>query len=356
MTRRTKEGITMKKYLLSLLFFIALPLICQSQVIVDSGKWGKLIDYVNSKYALAYCEKIDTNAYNRIKPSIKDNIDEAKSEKQLKSILKRNGCGDIYKKVVKPLHYKYNAKRAERTLDYALDLSELGQNIPGRLEAAQSVLREQIGQIFAQPASEKGSRYKSGIFGVYALLVFEMALIVVFCVIMLRQTSAERIHSIIDDKLMRATAKSDNKSEIQKLNKRIDSLESKVKELTSLISDTRNASSIESRKPEVKTQPSRPRPTCVYVKNFKEGLLRVVEESEAQYKLELINESKAQFSFCGDVERALHNFDGTFDHVCEWKGSISDAKEIENEKPGTAEKEPDGSKWKVTGKAKIIIR
>lgn len=348
----------MRKYLFSLFFFLALPFICQSQDISDSGEWEKLIDYVNSKYALTYCQKIDTNAYRRIKGRIDvEKIDDAKSEKQLKKILNQYGDGSTFKKVVRPLHDKYNAKRTERTLDYALDLSSLDQTTAARLTDTQSVLREQIEKIYGQSVSERVSRYKSSIFGVYALLVFEMALIVAFCLIMLRQTSTERIHSIINDKLARATSKSDRKSEIQELNKRLDSLESKVKELTSQMSRIRISSGIEPKVAEVQIKPSNPpRPTCIYVKNFKNGLLRVVEETEAQYKLDLINESRAQFSFCGDVDRALHNIDGTFDDVCDWESSTSDAKEIITEKPGTAEKEPDGSKWKVTSKAIIIVR
>lgn len=92
----------------------------------------------------------------------------------------------------------------------------------------------------------------------------------------------------------------------------------------------------------------------LFAKNNWNGLLRITEEAEAQYKLVRKNDSSAEFFFCGDTAKALANFDGTFDKVSEYDGVIEGAKEIKTIERGFAILKPDG-KWEVTRKTKIYL-
>lgn len=178
------------------------------------------------------------------------------------------------------------------------------------------------------------------------------------------------------------------KQEITTLKSRVKSLESKLKEAedgngsnsniqkssksapdTKNISETKsNASDVTSdeRMPvdEVASQ-SKDKEECVskekldglqepflYAKQFDKGELKICNISDAFYKLQMVSDDEAKFEFCGDLSRAMNNFNAVFDDVADYYGSSSAATKCNTIEKGEAKRIND-NKWKVVKKAKI---
>lgn len=105
---------------------------------------------------------------------------------------------------------------------------------------------------------------------------------------------------------------------------------------------------------------STPQPTStnadsyVFLRNFKDGIMKECSENEAQYRLILLNAQVAsgEFTFVGNVGTAIATKDATFEYVCELSNWTSSAKSCTTIEKGQAEK-VSGGKWKVTKKATI---
>ena len=372
----------MKRLFVSLLFLV-LASICFGQDLKNSSEWTKLIDYICSRYAQTYCEKrcgeddLSQSSIDKYNNGIKQNLDgkklgEAVGRQELKDIMLNNGWPKAYNDVVARLQTKYDQDPTSRTLDSALDLSVLEKDRIKYLEGMKESLKRELEERYAPappkveaPKTQSGdskddSRQRSSSFGWKLLSLLEMLLLIGLIVFMLNRTSEERIKSIVynsgrlEEKYVQ---KGDLDGLVSKkdIKKQFESLESDIQRIKESV--PKQSQNVEYRQQKVVEVPVPPQPTYapVFVKNFGGGLLRVVDlESEAQFRLDLVNESTANFSFCGDVSRALANSDGTFDYVCDQEGSVSDAKEIQTATPGSATKQVDG-KWLVTVKAKIVF-
>ncbi|MBO5988283.1 MAG: hypothetical protein J6Q03_02225 [Paludibacteraceae bacterium] len=92
--------------------------------------------------------------------------------------------------------------------------------------------------------------------------------------------------------------------------------------------------------------------TFLYAKQFDKGELKICDKSDAFYKLQIVSDDEAKFEFCGDLSRAMNNFNAVFDDVIDYSGSSSTATKCNMVEKGEAKRISD-SKWKVTKKAKI---
>lgn len=363
------------------LLFLVFASVCFGQDLKDSSEWTKLIDYVCSKYTQTYCEKrcsenlsqSDVDKYNN---GIKQYLDgkefgEAVGRQELKDIMTSNGWSKAYNDVVARLQSKYDQDPASRTLDSALDLSVVEKDRVKYLEGMRDNLKKELEEKYApappkaEPSkalasnSDDASSQRSSFFW-KLLSLLELLLLIGLAFYMFIRTSEDRIKSIVYNSgrlEQKYVQKGDLDSLVTKheVKKRFETLEADMHRIKE--SASKQPQNVEYRQQKVAEVVIPPQPTFapVFVKNFGGGLFRVVDlESEAQFRLDLVNESNAKFSFCGDVSKALANSDGTFDYVCDQEGAISDAKGINTVTPGSATKQADG-KWLVTVKAKIVF-
>lgn len=92
--------------------------------------------------------------------------------------------------------------------------------------------------------------------------------------------------------------------------------------------------------------------TFLYATQFDKGELKICNISDAFYKLQMVSDDEAKFEFCGDLSRAMNNFNAVFDDVIDHSGSSSSATKCNTVEKGEAKRISD-SKWKVVKKAKI---
>lgn len=200
----------------------------------------------------------------------------------------------------------------------------------------------------------------------YLTLFNLVALICVFAllIVVYRRTASERIGRIIfksakyNDDLDKIwfNLPEDLPRKIQKLNNEVRRLQGEVEELNNIVAgfERSGAASRENVVPArtVAASPEVPAPhKVIYAKNFRAGIMTICEEREAQFKLSLANEDSATFEFCGDLESAKLNFDGTFDGVCNTEGSSIDSTKIITVVPGQAARCDEG--WKVLTKSTV---
>ena len=86
--------------------------------------------------------------------------------------------------------------------------------------------------------------------------------------------------------------------------------------------------------------------TPVYLKNFRDGIMTECKKADAQFLIKNMSDTKASFSFCGDVSAALATKDATFSDVCALMGWNNDVQSIVEISAGEVSKLSDG-KWKV---------
>lgn len=95
----------------------------------------------------------------------------------------------------------------------------------------------------------------------------------------------------------------------------------------------------------------------VYLKNFKEGKLRVVDnQSDAQYRIVLTkNQNEAEIDFIGNMESAIATPDATFGDICDIiHQSDSNSKQCVLSKKPRVQKLEDG-RWKVISKGEVMF-
>ena len=95
----------------------------------------------------------------------------------------------------------------------------------------------------------------------------------------------------------------------------------------------------------------------VYLKNFKEGKLRVVDnQSDAQYRIVLTkNQNEAEIDFIGNMESAIATPDATFGDICDIiHQSDSNFKQCVLSKKPQVQKQEDG-RWKVISKGEVMF-
>ncbi len=95
----------------------------------------------------------------------------------------------------------------------------------------------------------------------------------------------------------------------------------------------------------------------VYLKNFKEGKLRVVDnQSDAQYRIVLTkNQNEAEIDFIGNMESAIATPDATFGDICDIiHQSDSNSKQCVLSKKPRVQKQEDG-RWKVISKGEVMF-
>lgn len=94
--------------------------------------------------------------------------------------------------------------------------------------------------------------------------------------------------------------------------------------------------------------------SCRYVRPYRDGILVECKESDASYKLTLTSERDASFEFCGNIERAINNYDAVLKQYCELEGdrvSFSQYAKLSN---GKVELREQGY-WQVTFKLKMKL-
>lgn len=89
----------------------------------------------------------------------------------------------------------------------------------------------------------------------------------------------------------------------------------------------------------------------IYVEKLSDGRLKDCRKERAQYKIIIANSGNSKFEFCGDLEEAKSNFNGTFDGVCDIIGSVSSSRNYTTEQPG--EVEQNGNYWRVLKKTTV---
>lgn len=382
------KGVFMKRLLL-IMSCLCLAVHCFGQDLKEDAEWARLIDYVNSSYVKSFCEQrcqedlstTDVNNYkNCIAPSLEGiTISHSLTRDELKSVLINNGFRGAYNKVAAPLEAKYKQSANFRTIYNALDLHsidektqsylvEIGESLKKELtlrynpetkqEETPDVFKSNgeriVNNMETQPKEESNMSWVP-----YVILLTLIAGLFFYTQ---KRTTWNRFRvkilesKSIEDKFAQNYHVDE---EVKRLKNRITSLDSEIESLKTLIQKLSEKASSENgyrqTKEEVPVTSVAPPKHCfpaVFVKNFGEGVLKVVEQSEAQFQLELLSDSNAKFSFCGDVLKALANSDGTFDYVSDKIGSVADANDIITETPGTALKQEEG-KWLVVQKAKI---
>lgn len=196
------------------------------------------------------------------------------------------------------------------------------------------------------------------------LATFNFFAIIVLFYLVIRRTTANRIEDTVLGAQRFKEAISEIRYElpynlpnqITNMQKEIDRLKGEVEELNSLVAklERSGAVSIE-RKEELPKVTSETVQTAsykvVYAKNFRAGVMTVCDQREAQFKLSLTNEETATFEFCGDLESAKLNFDGTFDGVCNTEGSAIDSTRVTSVVLGQVTKCDEG--WKVITKSTV---
>ena len=381
------RGVNMKRLIL-ILSCLCSTLLCFGQDLKEDAEWARVIDYVNSSYVKTFCEKRcqeedlsqnDVNNYNKgIAPSLEGRtIGNSLTRDELKDVLMRNGFKGAYNKVAAPLEAKYEQSADVRSINNALDLLSIDEKTQSYLgETKESLKKEltlrytpQVKQeetpVVDKPKKERREKRakretqpKEESDMSWVPYVILLVLIAGLFFYTRKRTTGARIRTKVlkHDKIYEIFAENKNVDrEIALLKNKIASLESEIASLKKLSEKTASDNGYRQTKEEAPAPPAAPpKPSFppVFVKNFGEGVLKVVEQSEAQFQLELFSDSSAKFSFCGDVLKALANSDGTFDYVSDKIGSVGDAKDIITEAPGTALKQEEG-KWQVVQKAKI---
>jgi len=197
-------------------------------------------------------------------------------------------------------------------------------------------------------------------------LFLALVSIIIFMLLIWRITFKKIVKNIIDEENRLLNDKFLQKKEVEKIiNSRLESLESSNRELRKellykiskeifQVSQAVNEINLRYGQSPTTEDLQKCEQDVLFAKNNWNGLLRITEEAEAQYKLVRKNDSSAEFFFCGDTAKALANFNGTFDNVSEYEGVIEGAKEIKTIERGFAILKPDG-KWEVTRKTKIYL-
>lgn len=370
----------MKRFYFIVLLLIS-SAICYGQDLKDDAEWTQLIDLVCSRYVQSFCDQRckeglsqqDIDKYNaNIRPKLEGiKIGEALDRQQLHDLLTTNGFNKANNNVVKKLHPKYDIESSSRSIDSALDLSILDEEVSKYLVDTKNTLAKELQERYmqkhtkeetptpaAQPSRMDPAHQRFASFW-KVLSLLELLLLAGLIFFMYRLTSDKRIKKIVynSQSLEQKYAQRyelEGLASKQDVKKQYDLLEAEIKKLKERI--TKQSQGFEYRQPGQAEVAAPPQPSFapIFVKNHGNGLLRVVDFSDAQFRLDLVNESNATFSFCGDVSKALANSDGTFDFVCEQEGSVTDARIIRTLTPGSATIKADG-KWMVTVKAKIVF-
>lgn len=200
----------------------------------------------------------------------------------------------------------------------------------------------------------------------YLTLLNFVALIGVLAllIVVYRRTASERIGRVIfksekyNDDLGKIwfNLLEDLPRKIRTLNNEVSRLQGEVEELNNIVAGLERSGAVSRENGvtarTVAANPEVPAPhKVIYAKNFRAGIMTICEEREAQFKLSLANEDSATFEFCGDLESAKLNFDGTFDGVCNTEGSSIDSTKIITVVPGQAARCDEG--WKVLTKSTV---
>jgi hypothetical protein len=198
------------------------------------------------------------------------------------------------------------------------------------------------------------------------LAVFNFLAILALFYLVFRRTSAERIKSTafnaqrFRDKFseIRNGIPDNLQGKISTMKKEIERLKGEVEELNGVVAELERSgavSKVRKATPDkvgTEVTPVAQAPYKVlFAKNFRAGIMTVCNEYESQFKLSLTNEDTATFEFCGDVEAAKLNFDGTFDGVCNTEGSSIDSTRVSTIVPGQATRCEEG--WKVITKSTV---
>lgn len=198
------------------------------------------------------------------------------------------------------------------------------------------------------------------------LALFNFLAIIALFFLVFRRTSAERIKSTAFNAQRFRDKFSDIRNEIldnlrgkiSTMNKEIERLKGEVEELNGVVAELERSGAVSKVRKATTTKvvaevtPVAPAPYKVlFAKNFRAGVMTVCDEKESQFKLSLSNDDTATFEFCGDVEAAKLNFDGTFDGVCNTEGSSIDSTRVLTIVPGQATRCEEG--WKVLTKSTV---
>lgn len=199
------------------------------------------------------------------------------------------------------------------------------------------------------------------------LSVFNFLAVLALFYLVFKRTSSERIKNTAFNARRFRDAFAEIRQEIpdnfsakmSSMRKDIERLMGEVEELNGVIAELERSGAVSkvrkvtSDNPVVEVTPVPSAPyKVVFAKNFRAGVMTVCDERESQFKLSLTNEDTATFEFCGDIEAAKLNFDGTFDGVCNTEGSSIDSTKVLTIVPGHATRSEEG--WKVLTKS--IVR
>lgn len=91
-----------------------------------------------------------------------------------------------------------------------------------------------------------------------------------------------------------------------------------------------------------------------FVKPHQAGILTECKECDASYKLTLTSDRDAIFEFCGNIERAIHNYDALLKQYCELEGDRTNFSRFENLSNGQAKLVAQGQ-WQVKSKQKMKL-
>ena len=198
------------------------------------------------------------------------------------------------------------------------------------------------------------------------LAVFNFLAILALFYLVFRRTSAERIKSTafnaqrFRDKFseIRNGIPDNLQGKISTMKKEIERLKGEVEELNGVVAELERSGAVSKVRKATPdkvvaevTPVAQPPYKVLFAKNFRAGIMTVCNECESQFKLSLTNEDTATFEFCGDVEAAKLNFDGTFDGVCNTEGSSIDSTRVSTIVPGQATRCEEG--WKVLTKSTV---
>lgn len=196
--------------------------------------------------------------------------------------------------------------------------------------------------------------------------LFNLLAILTLFYLVFRRTSSERIKSTAFEAQrfqkkfseIRNEIPDNLRGKISTMNKEIERLKGEVEELNGVVAELERSGAVSkvrkatSTKVVAEVTPVAPAPYKVlFAKNFRAGVMTVCDEKESQFKLSLSNDDTATFEFCGDVEAAKLNFDGTFDGVCNTEGSSIDSTRVLTIVPGQATRCEEG--WKVLTKSTV---